>query len=639
MGADPFVGRETENAALDAALGDAWSGRGRLFLVAGDPGIGKSRLAAELTDRARASGAQVGWGRCWEAGGAPAYWPWAEVLTTLVDRIGPTELRERLGATTDDLAQIVPMLSAEAPDARLAPDTARFRLYEAVVRLCRLSTIDAPLVAVLDDVHVADPSSLLLLQFLAGHLDGMGLLVVATYRDADAMGGGFADVLAQLVRERNTTRLRLGGLDADGVAEVIGGATGIGPSQRLVAKVRELTDGNPLYVGEAARLLATEGRLDDTLESDRLLIPRDVRETVLRRLGQLSEPCQRVLELASVLGRDFPLDVLEALGGDDVDVTSALDEAASVTVIVDSPDRAGHLRFAHAVMSEALHHEIPSLRRRRLHDEAGRGVEVLRGGDLGPRLAELARHCYASLPVGPVDRAVTYARLAAERAVQQLAYEEGARLYDMALRALAGAPDGMERMELLLALGDAQSRAGETDVAKATFIEAADLARQMGDVERLAAGRARLQRALRVDACRIRHEDHPVASRGTRCTSRRGQRAPCAAARAPRRSTSRRLGHAAAGRAQRRGSRDRGSHRRSGDIGVCAHLPSDGDVGPARRVRHEGARRAGDGARGGGRGSGACRRGAAQPGTEHLRDRASRHGAPRVRGLRGRRRS
>ncbi len=193
------MGREAENAALDAALGEAWSGRGRLFLVAGDPGIGKSRLAAELTDRARASGAQVGWGRCWEAGGAPAYWPWAEVLTTLVDRIGPTELRERLGATTDDLAQIVPMLSAEAPDARLAPDTARFRLYEGVVRLCRLSTIDAPLVVVLDDVHVADPSSLLLLQFLAGHLDTMGLVVVATYRDSDATGNGFADVLAQLI--------------------------------------------------------------------------------------------------------------------------------------------------------------------------------------------------------------------------------------------------------------------------------------------------------------------------------------------------------------------------------------------------------------------------------------------------------
>ena len=154
-----------------------------------------------------------------------------------------------------------------------------------------------------------------LLQFLAGHVDTMGLVVVATYRDADPTGDGFAEVLAQLVRERNTTRLRLGGLDADGVAEVIGAAVGVGPTPRLVARVRELTDGNPLYVGEAARLLASEGRLDDTIESDRLLIPRDIRETVLRRLGQLSEQCQRVLELASVLGRDFPLDVLgEARG-------------------------------------------------------------------------------------------------------------------------------------------------------------------------------------------------------------------------------------------------------------------------------------------------------------------------------------
>ena len=289
MGRDPFVGRDAEGAALSSALTNAWSGRGHLFLIAGDPGIGKSRLAAELTDRARDSGAQVGWGRCWEAGGAPAYWPWAEVLTVLVDRLGADDLRARLGATVDDLGQIVPALGAEAPDVRLAPDTARFRLYEAVLHLCRLSTVDAPMVAVLDDVHVADPSSLLLLQFLAGHLDEMGLLVVATYRDGDIGGEGFTDVLSQLVRERNTTRLRLGGLDAAGVAQVIGAATGADPSPRLVARVRELTDGNPLYAGEVARLLAAEGRLDDPIESDRLLIPRDVRQTVLRRLGQLSE--------------------------------------------------------------------------------------------------------------------------------------------------------------------------------------------------------------------------------------------------------------------------------------------------------------------------------------------------------------
>ncbi len=558
---DPFVGRDPESAALDEALAQAWSGRGRLFLVAGDPGIGKSRLAAELTDRARDSGAQVGWGRCWEAGGAPAYWPWAEVLTALVDRIGVDDLRTRLGTTIDDLAQIVPALADGVSDSRLGPDTARFRLYDAVVRLCRLCTVDAPMVAVLDDVHVADPSSLLLLQFLAGHLDSMGLLVVATYRDTDPTGAGFAEVLAQLVRERSTTRLRLGGLDEVSVAEVIGAATGADTSLRLAARVRELTDGNPLYVGEAARLLATEGRLDETAEPDRLQIPRDVRETVLRRLGQLSKDCQHVLELASVLGRDFPLDVLNALAGGEVDVAAALDEAASVAVIVDSPGRAGHLRFGHAIMSEALYQEIPSLRRRRLHDAAGRALEDLRGRDLGPRLAELARHCCASLPVGPVDRAVTYARLAGERAVQQLAYEEGARLFQMALQALTGAPDDAERTELLLALGDAEGRGGDTDVAKATFLEAADLARQARERGAARACRDRLQRTVRVDARGVRHEDHPPLARGARRAPPRRQHAAGAAPRATCRGAPRRLGHAAAGRAQRRSRRDRGSHR------------------------------------------------------------------------------
>ena len=283
--------------------------------------------------------------------------------------------------------------------------------------------------------------------------------------------------------------------------------------------VREVTDGNPLYVGEAARLLATEGRLDETSESERPLIPRDISETVLRRLGQLSEGCQAVLELAAVLGRDFPLDILSALAGEDVDITSALDEAASVAVIFDSPGRAGHLRFAHAVMSEALYQEIPSLRRRRLHDEAGRALEVLRGGDLGPRLAELARHCCASLPVGPVDRAVTYSRLAGERAVQQLAYEEGARLFDMGLRALTGAsgdavPGDEARTELLLALGDAQGRVGDTDASKATFLEAADLARRSPRGRTARPSRPWLRRSVRLVAGRHRYEDHPAATRG-----------------------------------------------------------------------------------------------------------------------------
>ena len=309
--------------------------------------------------------------------------------------------RDALGAAADDLGQIVSTLApASSPDAAPgAQHGTRFRLFEAVVRLCRLGTADVPMVAVVDDLHVADPSSLLLLQFVSAHLDRIGLVIVATYREAHPAAEGFTDLLAEILRERNITRLRLGGLDEAAVAAMVAAAFGASPSPRLVARVRDLTDGNPLYVGEAARLLVTESG-DDTIEFDRLPIPRDVRETVLRRLAQLSDPCQHVLELAAVLGRDFPLDVLGVLASGDPDPITALDEATAAEVIIDSPGRLGHLRFAHAVTVEALYQEIPSLRRRRLHDEAGRALEVLRGRDLGRRLAELARHCCASLPSG-----------------------------------------------------------------------------------------------------------------------------------------------------------------------------------------------------------------------------------------------
>jgi DNA-binding NarL/FixJ family response regulator len=314
-------------------------------------------------------------------------------------------------------------------------------------------------------------------------------VVVAAYRDTDAAVEGFSDVVGRLARDRTTTRLRLGGLDEDGVSQLIGATTGLRLSPRVVSRVLDLTDGNPLYIGEAARLLESEGALGGVLEVDRLELPRDVRATVLRRVSLLSPACQEVLKLASVLGRDFPLDALTLLAGDDLDVVAALDEATAPAIVVDSPTRPDHLRFAHAVLSEALYREIPSLRRRRIHADAGLALESLTSTTSDGRVAELARHYFASLPVGPVDRAVRYARLAGERAVRQLAYEEGARLFAMALQAAAAAtppPSIIERTELLLDLGDAQAKGGETPTAKATFLEAADLARQSGDSRQFA---------------------------------------------------------------------------------------------------------------------------------------------------------
>ena len=164
-----------------------------------------------------------------------------EALTAAVDRLGVAGLRAELGPDADDLAEIVPSLAlGDTPevDVQVAPDTARFRLFDAVVRLCRLATADVPMVVVVDDIHVADLSSLLLLQFLAGHLDTMSLMVVASYRDTDAGSDGFARVLAELLREPNTTRLRLRGLDEDEVAELVTATTGVDAPPPLVSRFR-----------------------------------------------------------------------------------------------------------------------------------------------------------------------------------------------------------------------------------------------------------------------------------------------------------------------------------------------------------------------------------------------------------------
>src|SRR5207247_3326622 len=181
-----FVGRDSELAQLLAGLEDVFSARGRLFLLVGEPGIGKSRLADELINQARVRGARILIGRCWEAGGAPAYWPWVQSLRAYVREAEPETLRAQLGAGAVDLAQILPELYELLPGlpqpASLEPEAARFRLFDATSEFLRNASETRPLVLVLDDLHAADAPSLLLLQFLARELGSSRMLVVAALR-------------------------------------------------------------------------------------------------------------------------------------------------------------------------------------------------------------------------------------------------------------------------------------------------------------------------------------------------------------------------------------------------------------------------------------------------------------------------
>jgi DNA-binding SARP family transcriptional activator len=482
-----FVGREAELAELTAGLAEAFAGRGRLFLLSGEPGIGKSRLAEELIGRARSRGGMVLVGRCWEAGGAPAYWPWVQSLRAYVRETDPKRLRAQLGAGAADLSQLLPELRELLPDLPDPPaqesEGVRFRLFEAVTALLREAAKLRPVVLVLDDLHAADEPSLLLLRFLAREIAESRVLVVCAYRDVDpTMRDPLTSTLAELVREAHTAQISLAGLSEPDVIRYIELSTGREPAAGLARAIHAETEGTPLFVAEVVRLLDAEGRIADPEAHP--TIPPGVRAVIGRRVGRLSDRCQDLLAAASVMGREFGLDPLarlSALGR--VELLEVLDEAMAERLLGDVPGSPGRLRFGHALIRDTLYDELTPARKLQLHQEVGRALEAVYAADLEPHLSELAQHFVAAAPAAGAEEAIEYAHRAGNRAASQLAYEEAVRLYRTAL---ALTDDPVTRCELLIAIGDAQARAGDTPAAKRAFHEAAELAEARGLPEHLA---------------------------------------------------------------------------------------------------------------------------------------------------------
>lgn len=491
-----FVGREEELEELYQGFADAVAGRGRLFLLAGEPGIGKSRLTDKVLRHARAHGAEALVGRCWEGGGAPAYWPWLQSIREYVRKADSNALRLQLGSGVTDVAQIIPEVRERLPDtsepASLESESARFQLFDSTAAFIRNAATQRPWVLVLDDLHAADEPSLLLLRFLAGELEGANVLVVGTYRDVDpTVRDPLASTLSELARERVTRGIHLTGLTKADVARYIELETSAGPSADLVTAIHEQTEGNPLFVGEVVRLLAAEGHLAnvDSRTLSTLGIPQGVREVIGRRLESLSDEGAALLALASVLGREFRVDVLERLAELDGErVLDVLDEAVSARLVMPIPGTLGGLRFAHALIRDTLYDEMTMSRRVLLHRRAAEALGEIYARNPEPHLAELAYHYFEAAPGGDVDKALSYAERAASRALELLAFEEAARFYELALQVLElkHAGDAAARCEILLGLGEAQARAGDETAASAAFLRAAEVARSAGTAEQLA---------------------------------------------------------------------------------------------------------------------------------------------------------
>jgi DNA-binding SARP family transcriptional activator len=490
-----FVGRDKELTALLAALEQAQAGHGSVCLISGEPGIGKSRLADELSAHARDRDVGVLRGRCWEAGGAPGYWPWVQVLAAYVRSVEPDELRRRVGQGGSELAELVPELRevlGELPQpAKRDPQAMRFRLFNAIAVLLRaVATEDRPLLVVLDDLHAADEPSLLLLQFLAGMVADTRIVMVGAYRDTEVgpthPRHPLDRLIGHLARERAVARIALQGLRRDDVRAYVELSAGRRPAAPVVDSIHRSTAGNPLFVVETVRLLSIEGRLDRAAGG--AIVPAGVREAIDQRLERLPEAAREALSIASVLGREFDPQVLERLRPDD-DVAGALDQAIAARLVTAAPGTPGSLSFSHELVRDALYGAIPARRRRELHRAVAAELERRHAADPGPHLAKLAQHF---VEAASTDDAVGYAKLGAERAASQLAYEEAARLYRLALQALerGGVADETRLCDLLLGLGDAQARAGEQAAAEEIFRRAAEVARRAGMADRL--GRAAL---------------------------------------------------------------------------------------------------------------------------------------------------
>src|ERR1051325_1940031 len=311
-----FIGRERELGQLDSALKDAIGGRGRMLLIAGEPGIGKTRLAEQAAARASERGAEGHWGRCWEGEGAPAFGPWVQVTRSHLRGCDANTLAAELGIGAPYVAQIVRELREILPDVPAAPpldsEQARFRLYDSFSAFLRNAAARTPLVVVLDDLQWADKSSLLLLRFLAREIRDTRLFLVSTYRDVEvSVDHPLADALVSLRRERTVGRMLLRGLPEDEVRAMVAALRGATVGDFAASLARE-TAGNPFFIKEVVRHLVEEsvarrkgGPAEARVDEREIGLPESVREVVGRRLARLAERCRKVLTLASVVGQEF----------------------------------------------------------------------------------------------------------------------------------------------------------------------------------------------------------------------------------------------------------------------------------------------------------------------------------------------
>jgi len=474
-----FVGREAELKQLKAAFDDACSGNGSLAMVVGEPGIGKTALCEELKTYVGIRGGQTLVGHCYEEGSLSLpYLAFVEAMRSYVLERDPDDLRQVLGTGAAHVGRIVSeirdRLQIEPPELT-DPEEERYRLMQSVSEFLSHAASIQPMLIVLEDLHDADQGTLDMLAFISRQLSVARMLIVGNYRDVEVdRAHPLSKSLAELRRATDYGRVLLRGLNADEVQRMLSAITGQDMPWGIAEDVYRSTEGNPLFVQEVLRHLVEDGQI--RREEGRWLgfresevtvrIPEGLKEVIGKRLSALSSEANRLLSIAAVIGREFPLGILQEIAGSSEEELYHALEQAQNAAIIEAHTGVGAVvryRFTHAFFRQTLYEETIAPRRIRMHQQVARALESSYANRLAEHAVELADHFSYSSNGEDLAKAVSYGKMAADRAMSVFDSGEAVRLLEQTLQVqdVLNPDDKAKRCDLLIDLGYALVASGE----------------------------------------------------------------------------------------------------------------------------------------------------------------------------------
>jgi predicted ATPase/class 3 adenylate cyclase len=492
-----LVGRGEELSILEDALLAANRGQGSVVALAGDAGLGKTRLATELEHRARAIGAEVLSGGCPEADLSLPYLPLLEGIGNFLAATDVDAVRAKLGPAGRELAQLFPQLDPAGPQTQDAETAqAKLRLFEAMIALLRVPADERGLLLIVEDLHWADASTRELLDYMTRRIRQTRIMVLATYRrDEMHRKHPLAPIVQGWRRSGSAKVVELEPLDGLQIESMV---RAIFDVDEVSAEFRDFlhdrSEGNPFVLEEMLKeamdsgdVFRSESGEWERKEVAQLAIPRSVSDNIMARVERMDPDHADVVRGAAVLGPTFEYEVLVALTGlAETIVQAALVSCVQQQLIVEADRAVGIYRFRHALTREAVYEDLILPKRQQLHARAAAVLE----DRTGTRPVDVASHLLAA---GDFEGAIPLCLNAADEAMASVAYPEACALWERALEHVA---DETLRGRVLTSLGHAYTASGEPARAQRYLNEAVALFEKLGDRQEEAKARLWLGRTF-----------------------------------------------------------------------------------------------------------------------------------------------